>query len=96
MSHLVVHGADGALFQFGGENTLLPTQNDERADVARLLADALAFLAGATPRSSPDATEGARDQHSTESSRCPADRRTGDVVLLSERRAVVPGPSTTE
>ena len=84
---LMIEGPDGVILECGSApDALLPYDDSERTQAFEALTDALALLAGLMPRSI-GAREAVTDAHSAGSVQFPADRRSDDVVNLSERRA---------
>jgi hypothetical protein len=69
------------------ENVLVPLEAGQRMVAFQALTDALALLSGLTPPGPSAATEGEADVPAEGSAPSQATPSSGDVVLLSERRA---------
>jgi hypothetical protein len=83
---LVIEHDGERLFELDDANALTPTNEDERAAVFVALTQAMSVLARV--RYSPGATGDGSDPRPPATSRCPEDRKTGQIVLLAERRGI--------
>ncbi len=82
---VIAKGAD-TLFSLENGNALVPTSQDERAIVFEALTEALAVLAGIRQQASYASTGDGRETLRSATAQCHADRKSCDVVRLSERR----------
>jgi hypothetical protein len=95
---LLIHEGDRQLFDYSpsAECILLPLGKSERAAVFKILSDALAVLAGVTPKRSSGATADVQDQSNLQNLQCFDDRKSGVVLRPATLQGAEVAPSTRD